>query len=97
MGRGLLGEGSLVPAAVLLGQDVWTVERVLLAVHREVLQSLRRQTEIRRSCTMLAELVAVDEIFRMGNQVDRAGLLEHGRSQRGYRILPARHKRLTDF
>ena len=81
MGRGLLDEGSLVPAAVLLGQDVWAVERVLLAVHCEVLQSLRRKTEIRRSCTMLTELVTVDEIFRVSHQINRAGLLEHGRPQ----------------
>ena len=81
MGRGLLDEGSLVPAAVLLGQDVWAVERVLLAVHCEVLQSLRRQTEIRRSCTMLAELVTVDKILRVSYQIDRAGLLEHSGTQ----------------
>ena len=46
---------------------------------------------------MLTELVAVDEILGMGDQVERAGLLEHGRPQRRDRVLPTISECLADF
>ena len=46
---------------------------------------------------MLAELIAVDEILGVRDQIDRACLLKHGRSQRCDRVLPPISECLTDF
>ena len=68
----------------LLGEDVRAIERVLLPVEAGL--RLGRQAEVGRRGTVLAELVAVDQVLSVLHQVD-GRRLQHRRLQRRPRLI----------